>query len=335
VHGQAARLGRQVIVIAESALNDVRVITPPEQGGYGLDGQWNDDFHHALRTTLTEEREGYYQDFEGLGHLATAMQDGYVYSGQYSRYRRSRHGNASKERPPSQFVVFSQNHDQVGNRAFGDRLSIRIPFEALKVAAAAVLLSPNIPLLFMGEEYGETAPFLYFVDHSDPALVEAVRRGRRAEFASFAWGEDIPDPQDPTTFERSRIQLGSPRDPRQAAMLRWTRRLIDLRTAIPSLGAGGEKSGHQVWAYERENVLVLHRWAKQGPVALLVLGFNSETTSVMLREPVGRWSLRLDSSAEEFGGTGQESILRDLAITSEGMSIPIPAYTVAVFLQMA
>jgi maltooligosyltrehalose trehalohydrolase len=335
VHGQAARLGREVFVIAESALNDVRVITPPEQGGYGLDGQWNDDFHHALRTTLTEEREGYYQDFEGLGHLATAMQDGHVYSGQYSRYRRSRHGNASKERPPSQFVVFSQNHDQVGNRAFGDRLSIRIPFEALKVVAAAVLLSPNIPLLFMGEEYGETAPFLYFVDHSDPALVEAVRRGRRAEFASFAWGEDIPDPQDPATFERSRIQLGSPRDPRQAAMLRWTRRLIDLRTAIPSLGAGGEKSGHQVWAYERENVIVLHRWAKQGPVALLVLGFNSETTSVMLREPVGKWSLRLDSSAEEFGGTGQESILRDLAITSEGMFIPLPAYTVAVFLQMA
>ena len=335
VHGQAARLGRQVFVIAESALNDVRVITPPEQGGYGLDGQWNDDFHHALRTTLTEEREGYYQDFEGLGHLATAMQDGYVYSGQYSRYRRSRHGNASKERPPSQFVVFSQNHDQVGNRAFGDRLSIRIPFEALKVAAAAVLLSPNIPLLFMGEEYGETAPFLYFIDHGDPALVEAVRRGRRAEFASFAWGEDIPDPQDPATFERSRLQLGSARDARQAAMLRWTSSLIDLRTAIPSLGAGEEKSGHQVWAYETENVLVLHRWAKQGPAALLVLGFNSETTSVMLWKPVGRWSLRLDSSVRDFRGNGQERIARELAIASEGIAVPIPAYTVALFLEMA
>ena len=118
-------------------------------------------------------------------------------------------------------------------------------------------------------------------------------------------------------------------------MLRWTRRLIDLRSAIPSLGAGGEKSGHQVWVYERENVLVLHRWAKQGPVALLVLGFNSETTSVMLWKPVGRWSLRLDSSARDFGGTGQERISRDLAITSEGMAMPIAAYTVALFLQMA
>lgn len=333
VHGQAARLGRQIFVIAESALNDARVITPPEQGGYGLDGQWNDDFHHALRTTLTEEREGYYQDFEGLAHLATAMQDGYVYSGQYSRYRRSRHGNASKERPPSQFVVFSQTHDQVGNRAFGDRLSSRIPVQALKVAAAAVLLSPNIPLLFMGEEYGETTPFLYFIDHGDPALVEAVRRGRRAEFASFTWEADIPDPQDPATFERSRIQLGSPRDPRQAAMLRWARTLIDLRKTIPSLGTGGAKSGHQVWAHEKENVLVLHRWAQEGPAALLVVGFNSETTSVMLREPVGRWSLRLDSSAQEFGGTGQEPLSRDLAITAEGVSILIPAYYVGVFLQ--
>ena len=333
VHGQAIRLGRQIFVTAESALNDARVITAPVQGGYGLDGQWNDDFHHALLTVLTKERTGYYQDYGGLGHLATAMKDGFVYSGQYSRYHRRRHGNSSKHCAPSQFVVFSQNHDQVGNRAFGDRPSSRIPVQALQVAAATVLLSPNIPLLFMGEEYGETVPFLYFIDHGDPALVEAVRRGRRAEFASFTWEEDIPDPQDPITFERSRIQLGSPRDPRQAAMLRWTRTLIDLRKTIPSLSTGGTKSGHQVWAHEKENVLVLHRWAQEGPASLLVVGFNSETTSVMLREPVGRWSLRLDSSGQEFGGTGQEPMSRDLAITAEGVSIPIPAYYVAVFLQ--
>jgi maltooligosyltrehalose trehalohydrolase len=334
VHGQAARLGRQIFVTAESALNDVRVITPPAQGGFGLDGQWNDDFHHALRTTLTDERAGYYQDFDGLRHLATATQDGFVYAGQYSRYRRHRHGNSSKTRPPSQFVVFSQNHDQVGNRAFGDRLSTRIPFEALKVAAAAVLLSPSIPLLFMGEEYGETAPFLYFIDHGDPSLVEAVRRGRRAEFASFAWAGDIPDPQDPATFERSRIRLGRPRDISQAAMLKWIRRLIDLRTGIPSLGAGDEPRDQQVWAHEKEKVLVIRRRGKQGPAALLVLGFNSATTSVMLREPVGRWNLRLDSSAGEYGGNGQEFISRDLAITSDGIIMPVPAYAVALFLQV-
>ena len=334
VHGQAIRLGRQISVTAESALNDARVITAREQGGYGLDGQWNDDFHHALRTVLTKERTGYYRDYEGLGHLAKAMQEGFVYSGQYSRYHRRRHGNPSKHCAPSRFVVFSQNHDQVGNRAFGDRPGSLIPFEALKVAAATVLLSPNIPLLFMGEEYGETAPFLYFIDHGDPALIEAVRMGRRAEFASFTWEGDIPDPQDPATLERSRIQLGGQRDSRQAAMLRWVRTLIDLRKTISSLGAGGTKSGHQVWAHEKENVLILHRWAQEGSAALLVLGFNSETTSVMLREPVGRWSLRLDSFAQEFGGTGQELIPRDLALTAEGVSISIPAHTVALFLRV-
>jgi maltooligosyltrehalose trehalohydrolase len=335
VHGHAARLGRHVFVMAESALNDARVIAPPGLGGYGLDGLWNDDFHHALRTTLTEERAGYYQDFDGLGHLATAMQDGFVYTGQYSRYRRRRHGNSSKERPPSQFIVFSQNHDQVGNRALGDRLSTCVSFEALKVAAMAVLLSPNIPLLFMGEEYGETAPFQYFIDHGDPALVEAVRQGRRAEFASFEWAEDMPDPQDPATFERSRVHVGGPRTDRQAAMLRWTRRLIELRTAFPSLGAGDETSGHRVWVYEREKVLVLHRRGQHGPAALVVLGFNEETTSVMLREPVGMWALQAESSARDFGGSGQETISRDLAITRDGIVTPIPAYTAAVFLQRA
>lgn len=332
VHGQAARLGRQVFVFAESALNDARVIAPPALGGYGLDGLWNDDFHHALRTTLTEERAGYYQDFDGLRHLAAALQDGFVYAGQYSRYRRRRHGNSSKKCSPSQFVVFSQNHDQVGNRAFGDRLSTRIPFEALKVAATAVLLSPNIPLLFMGEEYGETAPFLYFIDHGDPALVEAVRRGRRAEFSSFAWAEDIPDPQDPATFERSRVHIGSPRTDRQAAMLRWIRRLIELRTAIPSLGVGDETSGHRVWAYESEKVLVLHRWSEQGQAALLIMGFSKEPAAVTFGEPAGGWALRVDSASEEFGGLGQDSLPDTLVITPAGTCVTVPGQAALLYL---
>lgn len=332
VHVQAERLGRRIFVIAESALNDARVITPPAQGGYGLDGQWNDDFHHALRTTLTEERAGYYQDFDGLGDLATALQDGFVYSGQYSRYRRRRHGNSSKDRAPCQFVVFSQNHDQVGNRALGDRLSARIPFRALKVAATAVLLSPNIPLLFMGEEYGETAPFLYFVDHGDPALVEAVRRGRRAEFASFNWTEDVPDPQDPATFERSRVHVGGPRTDRQAAMLKWTQKLIELRTTIPSLGAGDAKAGHRVWAYENEKVLVLHRWSDRGQPALLILGFSKEPAAVTFREPVGRWALRLNSASEEIGGGRQDSLPETLVIAPAGTPVTVPGYAAALYL---
>jgi maltooligosyltrehalose trehalohydrolase len=332
VHEQAARLGRQIFVTAESALNDARVITPPEQGGYGLDGQWNDDFHHALRTTLTKERGGYYQDYEGLGHLATALRDGFVYSGQYSRYHRRRHGNSSTECAPSQFIVFSQNHDQVGNRAVGDRLSTQIPFEALKVATAAVLLSPNIPLLFMGDESGETAPFLYFIDHGDPALVEAVRRGRREEFSSFGWQGEIPDPQDPLTFEQSCIRVGRPLDSRRAAMLRWTKRMTDLRKAIPSLGAGEERAEHQVWAHEKESVLVLRCRGLRESEALVIMGFNHAAASLPLREPAGRWSLHVQSGERDFGGEGQEGILKDLVVTPEGTILSLPAYTVAVYL---
>ncbi|MFO0698222.1 MAG: malto-oligosyltrehalose trehalohydrolase [Nitrospira sp.] len=334
VHKQAGRLGRQILVMAESALNDVRVITPPGQGGYGLDGQWNDDFHHALRTVLTKERAGYYQDYDGLRHLAKATQEGFVYSGQYSPYHRRRHGNSPKGCAPSRFIVFAQNHDQVGNRALGDRLSTQVPLEALKVASAAVLLSPNIPLLFMGEESGETAPFLYFIDHSDPWLIEAIRQGRRAEFASFSWEGEIPDPQDPLTFERSHIHIGGQLEPRRASLLKWTRQLIELRTAIPALGAGGDQSEHRVWAYEQENVLVIHRREDRGPDALVILGFNGTSTLVCLQEPAGRWRLRLDSEGRGAESDNRDRSLQELIVTSKGRALPVPAYAVAVFLRV-
>ena len=159
-------------------------------GGYGLDGYWCDDFHHALHTLLTGESKGYYLDFGGIEHLAKSLREGFIYSGQYSRYRSKSHGNSSLDRGADQLVVFSQNHDQVGNRMLGERLSSLVDFESLKLAAGVVLLSPFIPLLFMGEEYGETAPFLYFISHSDPALIEAVRKGRKEEFKEFTWVED-------------------------------------------------------------------------------------------------------------------------------------------------
>jgi len=165
----------------------------------GLDAQWCDDFHHALHTLLTGEQTGYYLDFGSLEHLEKAFTEGFVYSSQYSAYRRRRHGNSSCHVPPRQFVVFSQNHDQVGNRLLGERLSTLVSFEALKLVAGMVILSPYIPLLFMGEEWGERAPFQYFTSHSDAALVHAVRRGRQAEFASFRWQGS----------SRTRLQNGS------------------------------------------------------------------------------------------------------------------------------
>ncbi len=331
VHTQAQRLGRIVPVIAESDLNDVRVIAPPEEGGYGLDGQWNDDFHHALHAVLTGERQGYYEDFGRVDQLATALREGFVYSGQRSAFRRRRHGSSSRNRPPSQFVVSAQNHDQVGNRARGDRLSTLIPHEALKVAAAMVLLGPNVPLLFMGEEYAETAPFLYFVDHGDPALIEAVRKGRVAEFASFGWTGEIPDPQRAQTFERSRLMRGGPRAPAQTAMLAWYRALIALRTSTLALGAATD-GDHTVWAWESERLLAVHRRAAGGSHALLILGCSPAPTTLTLREPVGTWRRRLDAGEPRFGGSGARSALSTVHITPDGTSVALSGYPAVVFL---
>lgn len=333
VHAEAQRLKRHIYVIAESDLNDARVIDPTDRGGYGLDGQWNDDFHHALRVVLTGEQRGYYEDFHGLKDLGTAVRDGFVYSGRYSGHRRRRHGNSSQHCRPSQLVVFSQNHDQIGNRAAGDRLSTQLPFEALKVARALVLLSPNLPLLFMGEEYGDTAPFQYFIEHSDPDLIEAVRQGRRREFAPFGWkAEDIPDPQDRATFERSRVNRER-LDERQAGLLRWTSRLIQQRKTRSSLGAGdSEILCRKVRDFEMEQVLVIHRQASGGEASLLVLGFNRSPVTVTLSEPVGTWALTLCSMAEEFGGTGSDAIPTRLEVSPKGVSVMIPAYCAALFI---
>jgi maltooligosyltrehalose trehalohydrolase len=332
VHEQADHLNRQIVVIAESDLNDARVIDHPSVGGYGLDAQWNDDFHHALRVVLTGEQKGYYQDFHGLTDLATAVRDGFVYNARYSAYRRRRHGNSSQHCRPSQLVVFSQNHDQIGNRAVGDRLSTQLPWDALKVIGALVLLSPNVPLLFMGEEYGETAPFQYFIEHGDPSLVEAVRQGRKREFARFGWRpEDIPDPQDPATFERSRLNWEELSD-RQAALLRWTGALIGLRKNVAPLGAEDAKTlRHRVWAFEAEQVLVVHRWAEEGSQAMLVLGFNKAPVTVTLREPQGTWRLQADSMAIDFGGAGQDAMPTHLGVSLQGTRVTLPAYRAALF----
>jgi maltooligosyltrehalose trehalohydrolase len=332
IHAQAAHLNREILVIAESDLNDTRVIDPPARGGYGLDGQWNDDFHHALHVMLTGEEQGYYRDFDGLKDLAAAVREGFVYRGQYSGYRRRRHGSPSHHCQPSQLVVFAQNHDQVGNRAAGDRLSTRLSIDPLKVSQALVLLSPNVPLLFMGEEYGETAPFQYFIEHGDSALIEAVRQGRCREFSRFDWNpNEIPDPQERSTFERCRLNRER-LESWQLGLLRWTSALIRLRTTTPSLGTGdGKRLRHSVRTLEREQVLILHRWTAQGDMSLLLLGFNQAPITPTLSEPVGRWHLRLDSRRAEFGGSGKDVMSQELLIRSEGAQLRIMPYTAAVF----
>jgi maltooligosyltrehalose trehalohydrolase len=216
------------VVIAESGLNDPRVMRPVERGGYGCDGAWADDFHHALRTLLSEEHDGYYSEFGQVAQLAKAFHRPHVHDGTYSSFRRRRFGARADDVPPERFVVFSQNHDQVGNRAFGDRM----PVQARPLAALCTVLAPFVPLLFMGEEYGESAPFQFFSDHIDEEIAQATREGRRGEFAAFASfsAEEVPDPQDPVTFQRSK--LSRQRDP---ALEQLYRELVGLRHI---LGAG-------------------------------------------------------------------------------------------------
>jgi maltooligosyltrehalose trehalohydrolase len=214
------------VVIAESGLNDPRVMHDVAVGGWGCDAAWADDFHHALRVLVTGDHEGYYDEFGRVAQLAKAWHRPHVHDGNYSTFRRRRFGAPADDVPPDRFVVFCQNHDQVGNRAFGDRL----PPPARPLAAFCTLLSPFVPLLFMGEEYGEDAPFQFFTDHIDPDIAEATREGRRHEFASFAAfaAEEIPDPQDPATFERSKLTRRD--DPELTALYE---RLLAVRRRLP------------------------------------------------------------------------------------------------------
>jgi maltooligosyltrehalose trehalohydrolase len=228
VHLQGKLLGRQVHVIAESDLNDPKVIRDGECG-FGHDAQWSDDLHHAIHAAITGEQMGYYSDFGGVLPIATALQDRFVYAGRFSAYRKRRHGAPANQISADHFVVCIQNHDQVGNRATGDRLSTLVPFEKRKLAAALYLLSPYVPMLFMGEEYDETNPFQYFVSHGDEQLVEAVRKGRREEFKAFGWGDDVPDPQSEDTFRRSRLDRARMQRPEGSAMRALYRDLLRLR----------------------------------------------------------------------------------------------------------
>jgi maltooligosyltrehalose trehalohydrolase len=234
-----AQTGRHLALIAESDLNDPRIIRPREIGGYGVHAQWTDDFHHALHCVLTGERAGYYRDFGSLADLAKALQQVFVYDGRYSAFRRRRHG-----RPPSglsghSFLGYLQTHDQIGNRAKGERSSHLMSVGRLKIAAALVLTAPFIPMLFQGEEWGATSRFLYFTDHEDPELGRNVTEGRRREFAAFGWNpEEIPDPQAIETFERSKLNWSERDKEPHAGLLEWHRRLIELRRKIPSLSDG-------------------------------------------------------------------------------------------------
>ncbi len=315
---------RKFYLIAESALNDARVIKPKEIGGYGIDAQWCDDFHHSLHTLLTGENDGYYIDFGILEHLIKSLREGFVYSGQYSKYRKRKHGNSSKDRPGEQFLVFSQNHDQIGNRMLGERSSILIPFEGLKLAAGVVLLSPFVPLLFMGEEYGEEALFLYFVSHSDPNLVVTVREGRKEEFKSFHRKEEPPDPQSKETFLKSKINWEKRKEGKHKVLLHFYKNLIKLRketTALSNLS----KDNIDVWGLEKERIMFMRRW-KDSSCIFSIFNFNETEEKIKVSIPEGGWKKVLDSSDKIWNGPGTlllEEINHGDKITLRGFSMAL------------
>jgi maltooligosyltrehalose trehalohydrolase len=294
------RLGRNLCLVAESNLNDARVLLPGEKGGYGLPSQWSDDFHHSLHALLTGETTGYYADFGSVGHLASVLREGWFYHGQYSRFRRRRHGNSSVGIPRSHFVVCNQNHDQVGNRACGERLSTLVNFEAQKLAAGMTLLSPFVPLLFMGEEYGEASPFLYFTSHGDKELAEAVRRGRLLEFSEFGWNAEVPDPQDETTFANSRLQHHLRNtDPHRALRL-FYQELIRFRRAN-HLAADADL---EITETESPPILTVFRDAA-GRRLLMIFNFGTGDVALPSVVHKGHWITELHSADSRWLGPSE------------------------------
>jgi maltooligosyltrehalose trehalohydrolase len=257
-----------------------------------------------MRAVLTGERGGYYRDYGGFGQLVKAYREGFAYSGEHSEFRARRHGSSSRDIPGHDLVVFAQNHDQVGHRMRGDRLSATVSFEDLKLAAGMVLLSPYLPLLFMGEEYSEDAPFPYFISHSDPGLIEAVRCGRRSEFASFEWQGEIPDPQADATFLSAKLDHERRASGAHKVLWEFYRELIRLRKSVSALSSFA-KSGLKAFARETEQVLVAQR-NSGGHRAVFVASFSMERVPLAFSWPEGSWRKRFDSAAQKWRGAGSE-----------------------------
>ncbi|UQA62449.1 1,4-alpha-glucan branching protein GlgB [Polyangium aurulentum] len=325
VHRRGLELGRHVHLIAESDDNDPRLVAHTGQGGHGLDGIWNDDFHHALHALLTNERTGHYQDFGLVEQLAKSMRENFAFTGQYSKFRKRRHGRPGAEIDPYRLVVFAQNHDQIGNRPGGDRLSTLVSFEKQKIAAAAVLLSPFSPLLFMGEEYGETAPFPYFTSHGDEELAESVRQGRLKEMARVGLTGTPLDPQDEATFQRAKLDWGLRGKERHAALYGWYRELLRARREIPALGRG---EGRHAIAFEDEKLLLLRRWTRDSEI-FVVIPFGDHPADVTLSVPGGTYRRVVDAAEGRFGGSGP-ALPEELS--SNGlMRITVPPAEVALY----
>jgi maltooligosyltrehalose trehalohydrolase len=289
-------------IIGECDLNDTRYISSLNSGGYGLNATWCDEFHHALHSLVTGEQAGYYSDFGTTGHLVKSFNEAFVYTGNWSEHRKKDFGTPTSGFAGYQFVVFSQNHDQVGNRMKGERLTSLVDFEMLKVIAGAVLFSPFTPLLFMGEEFAENHPFLYFINHSGKELIEQVREGRKKEFSSFFNAKEVPDPQSEKTFIQSKLTWND-RSVRQQQMFDFYRELIDLRKSM-AIWKNSERKHFSAKKFDNEKILQLTR-EKGNELLVAILNFENREIPVITCETHIRWQLLLNSSDPEWGGPGK------------------------------
>jgi maltooligosyltrehalose trehalohydrolase len=283
-----ATLGRRFTLIAESDLNDPKFVRPREAHGYGMDAQWSDDFHHSLFTLLwCDPGRGYYDDFGTMEDLAKSLKGVFVYDGIYSSYRNHRHGRPVSDLSAHRFLGYIQNHDQVGNRAVGERVEHLAGMDAAKVALGIVLTAPFVPMLFMGEEFAASTPFLYFADHEEEEMRRLVSEGRKRDFEAFGWDESsIPDPEAPETFERSKLNWSEVHEGKHQCMLQWVKKLIDLRRTTMALNDGDLRT-LKVACREESRLLVMER----GPVRVLA-NLGDDGVKVDLREGE---SLRLKS----------------------------------------
>jgi maltooligosyltrehalose trehalohydrolase len=307
-----AQLGRHLSLIAEDDRNDPRILRSRGRGGFALHAHWNDDFHHSLHSVLAEERTGYYADFGTMADLAKTLRQAYVYDGRYSEFRQRRHGRSPAGLDGHRFLAYLQNHDQIGNRALGDRSARLMSVGRLKIAAALIFTSPFLPMLFEGEEWAASTPFLYFCDHDDQELAQAVREGRRKEFAAFGWKpEEIPDPQAPETFARSKLDWSEMTGPTHADVLAWHKQLIQLRRSELALSDG--RLGEMRTDFsEDERWLVVER----GPWTI-ACNMSSKPVSIRLRE-----------------GAHQLVLTSEVGITGTSPTVALPADSVAI-LKMA
>lgn len=321
VHREAQNLNRNVSLIVENDGNNTQLVRPAEQCGFGMDAQWSDDFHHSLHALLTGENHGYYQDFGSLASLAKAIDATFVYQGQYSPYRKKKHGTDASKIPGEKFVVCSQNHDQIGNRAAGDRLAATLSFEEQKISAVVLILSPYLPLIFMGQEYGEKNPFQYFVDHGDAALIEAVREGRKKEFPHLH-GNQIPDPESEITFLSSRLDWSRLKEVRHAQMLKLYQDLINLKRTEFSLHAVGKDICKTAFDEKEKWLKIEYRLSEKQSLAALV-SFSSQPQNIPI-PPQATLTPLLDTEDPVYGGAKNQ-------IRQNAESFPLAAKSAIVF----